>query len=59
MNKKIEIIYYLTIIVMLIILTVSLITVFNMLVDHQCYQLRPGDNYNHTICEKYWKNGKR
>lgn len=25
-----------------------------MYIDHQCYQLQPNDNYNHTICERYW-----
>lgn len=59
MSEKIEKIYYLMIIIMLVILAASLIVVFNMLVDHHCYQLQPNDNYNHTICEKYWKYGKR
>ena len=25
-----------------------------MYIDHQCYQLQPNDNYNYTICERYW-----
>jgi len=32
-----------------------IITVIDMLIDHQCYQLEPNDFYQSTICERYWK----
>lgn len=28
---------------------------FGMLVDSQCNQLEPNENYKKTICEKYWR----
>jgi len=31
------------------------INIVEMKIDHNCYQLEPNDNYNKTICEKYWK----
>lgn len=31
-----------------------IITVIDMLIDHQCYQLEPNDFYQSTICERYW-----
>lgn len=34
------------------------ITIVDMLIDHQCYQLEPNDFYQSTICERYWKYEK-
>ena len=31
-----------------------IITVIDMLIDHQCYQLEPNDFFQSTICERYW-----
>ena len=32
-----------------------IITVADMMIDHQCYQLEPNEFYQSTICERYWK----
>lgn len=32
-----------------------IVTVVEMLIDHNCYQLESNDKYEKTICEKYWK----
>lgn len=35
------------------------IMIIEMLIDNQCYQLIPNDNYKKTICEKYWKEEEK
>lgn len=45
------------IIIGLIMIIFSIVfTVIDMLIDHQCYQLKPNDNYQSTICERYWED---
>ena len=34
------------------------LTVIGMMIDHECYQLEPNENYQSSICERYWKNDK-
>lgn len=38
----------------MIVLAFVIMTI-EMLIDHECYQLVPGDFYQSSICERYWK----
>lgn len=51
--RKIVIIILLAIVMLFV--CVFVYEVVDMLIDHQCYQLKPNENYNKTICERYWK----
>lgn len=38
-----------------LIISIVFYELIDMWIDHQCYQLKPNDNYKKTVCEKYWK----
>lgn len=44
-----------TIIFVILFMLLMIQQFIGMMIDNQCYQLIPGSNYKHTICEKYWK----
>lgn len=55
MNRYFKIVYVLITIAVIMITLGVVITIINMLIDHECYQLQPSDFYSSSICERYWK----
>ena len=55
---EIDIKVYILIIIGISLMILGFIIQFiDMMIDHQCYQLQPNDNYQSTICERYWIKG--
>ena len=56
-DKRINIAFILMILGCSLIILGLFLEFIDMMIDHQCYQLQPNDNYQSTICERYWKVG--
>lgn len=57
-NKMVTITYFLwalCILVIAIAIFLFTVSIIGMLIDHECYQLQPNNNYVHSVCERYWK----
>lgn len=53
-EKILKILATITLVFIIIFFVWFTIAFINMMIDHQCYQLEPNENYTSTICEHYW-----
>lgn len=58
-DKRINIGFILMILGCSLIILGLFLEFIDMMIDHQCYQLKPNDFYQSTICERYWKDSDK
>ena len=54
-EQLLNILATIVIIIVVIFVLMMINATIGMYIDHQCYQLKPNENYISTICERYWK----